>query len=292
MASLRHIIGGLALIAAVVLISGCDSSPDKKTSPGTSDSQLPDFEQQASSWPQTGVFAPASLCGECHTASMLGVSPAAMRTPHPQTNTTPSPEGEDISPLNGWRHSAMAHAFTDPYFRAKMKHETELLPHQAGFIEDKCLACHTPMARTHAHQTGVSLSLDACPDTLLPDGCYRADTAMSEPHAREGISCTLCHQMADTPAISGNYDISDSAMQIFGPFENPVSTPMINRSSYTPVFSEHIRESGHCATCHELYTPTLDISTGMPTGGLFPEQLAYSEWQNSVYTDGAAEEAH
>ena len=30
----------------------------------------------------------------------------------------------------------------------------------------------------------------------------------------------------------------------------------------------------------------------MPSGGMFPEQLALTEWQNSVYAEGAAEEAH
>lgn len=251
---------------------------------------LPALSEQPASWTPVGVFSPASMCGECHTASPIGVSPAVMRAPHPQTATSPSSEGEDISPLQGWRHSTMAHAFTDPYFRAKMKHETELFPHLASFIEDKCLSCHSPMARTHAHHTGVSLAVDE--SCILEDGCYLAETAMQDAHAREGISCTACHQITDTPGNSGDYAISDSAMVIFGQYENPVATPMINRSGYTPQFSEHIGKSGHCANCHNLYTPTLDITSDMPTGGMFPEQLAFTEWQNSVYAEGAAEEAH
>ena len=277
----------LAALVAFTTLTGCDNSnntskPDEEL--------LPSLPPQVESWTPVGVFSPASICGECHTASPEGISPAVMRAPHPQTATSPSPEGEDISPLQGWRHSIMAHAFTDPYFRAKMKHETELFPHLASFIEDKCLSCHTPMARTHAHQTGVSLAVDdSC---ILEDGCYLADTAMQDAHAREGISCTACHQITDTPADSGNYEISDNAMVIFGQYENPVATPMINRSGYTPQFSEHIGKSGHCATCHNLYTPTLDINTNMPSGGKYPEQLALTEWQNSVYVEGAAEEAH
>jgi hypothetical protein len=277
----------LAALLGCTAITGCDSSNNKST---PDEEPLPSLPPQAESWTPVGVFSPASICGECHTASAVGVSPAVMRAPHPQTATTPSSEGEDISPLHGWRHSIMAHAFTDPYFRAKMKHETELFPHLASFIEDKCLSCHTPMARTHAHQTGVSLITDdSC---ILADGCYLAETAMQDAHAREGVSCTACHQITDTPADSGNYEISDSAMVIFGQYENPVATPMINRSGYTPQFSEHIGKSGHCATCHNLLTPTLDISSGLPTGSMFPEQMALTEWQHSVYAEGAAEERH
>ncbi len=108
----------------------------------------------------------------------------------------PSPDGEDISPFFDWKSSVMANAFTDPYFRATMKHETEAFPHLAGFIEDTCLTCHTPMARAHAHQTGVSLEKDA--SCGHDKGCYRADQAMADPHAREGISCTACHQITDS----------------------------------------------------------------------------------------------
>ena len=251
---------------------------------------LPALAEQPASWTPVGVFSPASICGECHTASAEGISPAVMRAPHPQTATSPSSEGEDISPLQGWRHSAMAHAFTDPYFRAKMKHETELFPHLASFIEDKCLSCHTPMARTHAHQTGMSLAIDdSC---ILDDGCYLAETAMADAHAREGISCTSCHQITETPADSGNYEISDNAKVIFGQYENPVATPMINRSGYTPQFSEHISKSGHCANCHNLFTPTLDITTNLPSGNMYPEQMAFTEWQNSAYSEGASDEMH
>src|SRR5690554_3420700 len=139
--------------------------------------QLPSLPQQAESWPQTGVFAPATMCGECHSASTEGDTPALMRTASSENAGAPSATGKDISPLQGRRHATMTHAFTDPYFRAKMKHETEISPQLASFIEDKCLSCHTPMAHTHSHQTGASLATDdSC---ILSDGCYLADTALN-----------------------------------------------------------------------------------------------------------------
>ncbi|MCC1496242.1 hypothetical protein [Alcanivorax sp. 1008] len=282
---------GLVVLLACAFVMGCGASssksnPDTETETGA----LPSLPVMVENWASVGVFSPASICGECHTASPEGISPAAMRSPSPPTAGTPSSEGEDISPMHGWRHSAMAHAFSDPYFRAKMKHETELFPHLASFIEDKCLSCHSPMARTHAHQTGISLAADA--SCILQDGCYLADSAINDAHAREGVSCTACHQITAKQAESGEYEISDSAKVIFGQYESPVATPMINRSGYIPQYGEHITESSHCANCHNLYTPTLDVGSNTPTGEMFPEQLPFTEWQHSIYAQDGAGERH
>lgn len=188
----------------------------------------------------------------------------------------------------------MANSFTDPYFRAAMVHETEVFPHLAGFIEDKCLTCHSPMARTHAHQTGVSLDDGA--SCLLDEGCYRADEALGDPHAREGVSCTVCHQISDSVLAgnaypdgvhSGDYEIRAAneagAFSIFGPYQNPVRQAMERQIGYTPQFGQQMLDSRHCASCHELYTPTIDMETDQPTGADFPEQTPYTEWVNSDF---------
>ncbi|MBA1147103.1 hypothetical protein H0Z60_08510 [Ectothiorhodospiraceae bacterium WFHF3C12] len=235
-----------------------------------------------SDWDAVGAFAPASVCADCHRASPRGESPAVMREPAPG-GVSPSPEGEDISPYAGWRHSMMAHSFDDPYFQAVMAQESERFPELAGFIEDKCLTCHSPMARTHAHQTGEGLG---------PDGYYRAESALDDMHAREGVSCTVCHQIQDDgnlgTAFSGSYTIDADAESptIYGPFQNPVSQPMEQVSGYTPAHGEHLGSSAVCATCHNLRTPTLDADTGQPTGEEFLEQGPYFEWLNSDYRDG------
>ncbi|WP_372985720.1 hypothetical protein [Marinobacter sp.] len=211
-----------------------------------------------------------------------------MRSPDPLVSENqPSPDGEDISPFYDWKSSVMANAFTDPYFRAVMMHETEVFPHLAGFIEDTCLTCHSPMARTHAHQTGVSLVQDE--SCLLEDGCYRADQALEDPHAREGISCTACHQITNSvlsgDVNSGNFEIVDAdhpdAFTIYGPYQNPVGQAMQNQVGYTPAFGMQMADSRHCASCHELFTPTLDMVTDEPNGEVFPEQTPYTEWENS-----------
>lgn len=283
--------GTAALFVASImfLLAACSDSGGGDSRTDSDDGILmPSLTEQIEHWEQTGVFMAAADCGQCHTASQSGDEPAVMRTPDPLVSENqPSPDGEDISPFYDWKSSVMANAFTDPYFRAVMMHETEVFPHLAGFIEDTCLTCHSPMARTHAHQTGVSLIQDdSC---LLEDGCYRAEQALEDPHAREGISCTACHQITDSvlsgDVNSGNFEIVDAnhpdAFTIFGPYQNPVGQAMQNQVGYTPAYGIHLADSRHCASCHELFTPTIDMVTGEPNGEVFPEQTPYTEWENS-----------
>lgn len=243
-------------------------------------------------WGNVGVFSDAQSCAACHRASSdqdPGIA-SVMRFPL-------ADNGADVSPSQQWTHSVMAHAFNDPYFQAKVEDESALFPALSGFIEDKCLTCHTPMAHTHAHQANVDLTLDAsCP---LPNGCYRISTADTQDHAREGVSCTLCHQIRDlnlgnSASFSGNYSIAAAgdidALTIYGPHQNPITGVMVNNTQYTPAFGSQTTTSGHCATCHTLYTPTLGADNDTPTGDNFLEQGAFLEWQNSVYFTGNSNE--
>ncbi|TYC56919.1 hypothetical protein FMN52_10090 [Marinobacter sp. BW6] len=248
---------------------------------------LPSLVTQVEHWSPTGVFLAAVDCGQCHTASAPGDTPAVLRAPDIQISANqPSPQGEDISPFSDWKSSVMANSFTDPYFRANMVHESETFPHLAGFIEDTCLTCHSPMARTHAHQTGAGLEA----------GFYRAEQAVDDSHAREGISCTVCHQITDSVmdgnaypdgVHSGDYEIpaegDPGAFTIHGPYQNPQGQAMQNQVGFRPAFSQHMSDSRQCATCHELYTPTIDTETDQPNGEDFPEQTPYTEWANSDF---------
>jgi len=227
-------------------------------------------------WGTVGVFDNADSCIQCHRAS--DSAPDVMTY-----------NGEDVSPGAGWLNSMMALSFADPYYQAAVEEEVAQFPHLAGLIEDTCLTCHAPMARTHAKQNNVDLD---------GDGYYRFSTALGHMHAREGISCTACHQIQDDGSLgqpisfSGGYDIDalTADPKIYGPYENPVSQAMANNTQYDPVHGAHMTDSAHCATCHTLFTPTLDLD-GQLTGGYFPEQTPYQEWQNSVYASGRAKEA-
>jgi hypothetical protein len=230
-------------------------------------------------------FAGAHSCGQCHTASRIGSAPAVLRSAESGNPSQPSPNGEDISPMSDWRHSLMAHAFNDPYYRAVVADEMSEFPELAGLIEDTCLRCHAPMARWDAHQTGVNLDAD---------GFLRFDTADAQMPAREGVSCTLCHQIENNgelgtqAAFSGQFSISDSK-EITGPYANPLGQAMQRETGYTPVQAVHLSSSELCASCHNLYTPTIDVATGQPTGAQFLEQGPYFEWQNSVFATGEPE---
>jgi len=246
-------------------------------------------------WGTVGVFTDAETCSRCHRASsdLDPATAAVMRFPLQD-------DGNDISPGNQWRHSMMGQTFSDPYFRAAVEDEVSAFPGLAGLIEDKCLTCHSPMAHTHAHQTNSDLTQDAtCSDF---DGCYRLSTASIQDHAREGISCTLCHQvksdnLGTAGSFSGNFSIAAAgdldAMTVYGPYQNPHSggsNAMFTNSGYTPRFGSQVTDSGHCATCHTLFTPTIDVDTGVPTGSNFLEQGPFLEWKNSVYFTGANQE--
>ncbi|HEV56719.1 MAG TPA: hypothetical protein ENN87_04385 [Phycisphaerales bacterium] len=233
-------------------------------------------------WGMMGVFTDAASCTTCHRAN--------------ETAGVMTYDGTDVSPGAGWENSMMALAFADPYFQAAVAEETAQFPHLAGFIEDTCLTCHAPMGRTHAQQTGEDLDAD---------GYYRFETALGHMHAREGVSCTACHQIQDDGSLgeplsfSGNYRILSQAEwtdmgldrpEIYGPYEAPAANAMSQATQYDPVHGPHMKDSGQCATCHTLFTPTLDLA-GVPTGKAFPEQTPYQEWENSVYAPGRAKQA-
>ncbi|HEY9034318.1 MAG TPA: Calx-beta domain-containing protein [Pseudomonadales bacterium] len=227
-------------------------------------------------WGTIGAFTDAASCGRCHSAATD--SSGVLRYPK-------QADGDDIGFYTLWKHTPMGHSFDDPYFQAKVQDETKQLPQLAGTIEDKCLTCHSPMAHNHAHRTGLNLDTNAC---LSVDGCYRMDTAHQDMMAREGISCTLCHQV--DPAnlgqqFSGGFVIDNDALAIYGPYLNPVTQPMANNTQYTVKGGAHIQASALCAVCHDLKTPSVDINTNQLTGTEFVEQSPYAEWLNSEFAD-------
>jgi len=284
----------LPLLLCLTLI-GCGGGSD---SPSADESIVEDDVHSAmfsnpafvAAWGDKGVFTDAETCSSCHTGNQ----------------TVMEHNGKDVSPYTEWKHSTMANSLNDPYFNAVVEEETHIAPHLKGFIEDSCLSCHSPIAYTHAHQTGEGLVSDAT-TTLLNDGGYPFTTAIGDDHAREGVACTACHQiqpddLGTVASMSGHYKIKTTAENsgsdptIFGPFKNPAEQPMINQTQYTPAYSAHIAESAMCASCHNLYTPSLNLDGSLAivagttdTNAQFPEQTPYWEWLNSDYSDPAKE---
>lgn len=181
--------------------------------------------------------------------------------------------GNDLSIVADWRSTMMANSFRDPYWRAKVEREVEENPGLQALIEDKCTRCHAPMANAQRRVHGAGeLSLAAAHRSGL---------------ATDGVSCTLCHQIQQKnlgrpPSFTGNFTIGRDRL-IFGPYPDDeiFPMPMRNHIDYTPVHGAHMHQSALCATCHTLYTPTLN-GDGQVVGE-FPEQTPYLEWRASSF---------
>lgn len=202
------------------------------------------------------LFSGSANCAFCHDQWREGLTDR---------------RGHDVSIAGDWRATMMAHAFQDPLWRAVTEAEVETRPKLQAFIEDKCLTCHAPLARTqtvHDGSPGLSLAV-----------------AKTMPLAGDGVSCTLCHQirpanLGQRSSFTGHYELGEGR-EIFGPYPDPLVGPMRHHVDYTPVMGRHTQEAGLCGTCHTLFTPILDAEGTVR--GQFPEQTPFLEWRNSIY---------
>lgn len=198
--------------------------------------------------------------------------------------------GKDVSIITAWESTMMANSSRDPFWKAQVKNELNRTPSQSTLINDKCSRCHTPMANVEAKKQNTTYR-------LFDDGLLNPNHAAFA-LAQEGVSCTLCHQIKNSPALgtadgtSGGYEIESfnnpTDRKIYGPFENVLTSPMQQNVKFTPTFSPHIQASEHCASCHDLKTPYTDATGKVLSSDKtseFPEQMAYSEWQHSSYAN-------
>ncbi|GAB4257310.1 MAG: hypothetical protein Kow0065_06490 [Methylomicrobium sp.] len=191
--------------------------------------------------------------------------------------------GQDASIETDWSSTMMANSARDPLWKAKVRSELNRNPHLADVINDKCTRCHAPMANFEARKKGEPLE-------ILDNGFLNANHPRHD-EALNGVSCTVCHQIKDSPDLgtisrfTGKYDI-DGSKTIYGPYTDLFPNPMIMNTGYTPVYSQHVSSSKLCATCHNLKTPFVDESgTVLSTTpeSEFPEQMPYSEWEHSDF---------
>jgi hypothetical protein len=179
--------------------------------------------------------------------------------------------GIDVSPITYWRSTMMGNSSKDPLWRAMVAEEVHNFPQHQELIESTCLKCHSPMGYTQAiynGQTGYSMA-----------------ELKQDPLANDGVSCTACHQIkpdnfGTQQSYSGNYIIEADSI-LYGPYEDSDTTLMWALVGYKSAFSPHVNQSEFCATCHTLFTPTMDAQGNII--GEFPEQTPYIEWKNSIY---------
>jgi len=196
-----------------------------------------------------------------------------------------TPSGTDVSIGTDWRSTMMANAARDPYWQAAVRRETLDHPTAGAAIENECSICHMPMARYEAGTAGKHFSIF----DILNAGAEGTSPAML---AADGVSCAVCHQienkaLGEKSSFTGRFivdtGLKEGNRSIYGPYEVDEGRSMIMQSSsgFMPVQSPHITDSELCATCHTLYTHTLN-SKGEVIGEL-PEQVPYLEWRHSGY---------
>lgn len=249
----------IPLFLVLVLLAGCGGS----SSPTNDNTTLPDAVPYNVSF-ISDHFSGSQHCARCHD----GLS---------------DQKGNDLSIHKAWQSTMMSNSAIDPLWKAKVASEVKRNPGAKEVIEEKCSRCHTPMANVEANFAGDRV-------TLLGNGFLNPDN----PHydaAMNGVSCTLCHQIENTPELgtvqgfSGGFEIAENLgadRNIYGPYSDPLVNPMINNVNFTPIHSAHVNESKLCATCHNLDTPVLHPN-GEAAGIYFPEQAPYTEWEYSDF---------
>ncbi len=203
----------------------------------------------------SSLFSGSGNCAICHISN----------------GTVLTENGVDISPTTHWRSAMMGNSSKDPLWRAVVEHEVHELPNYQFTIESTCTKCHAPMGWKQAVHMG--------------DSGYTMNQLKQSPLANDGVSCTVCHQIkSDNFGMPGSYSggyVITGERKIYGPYENPLTGPMINFVNYMTLYSIHVGKSELCSTCHTLFTPTVNYS-GQIVGN-FPEQTPYLEWKNSIY---------
>jgi hypothetical protein len=192
-----------------------------------------------------------------------------------------TPAGEDVSIGVGWRGSMMANAARDPYWHAAVKRETLIHPTASAAIQNECSACHMPMARFQANAEGRQGEVFS----HLP-------LSHGDALAVDGVSCSVCHQIQDenlgerssfTAGFGLDTTTPEGERQVFGPYEVDAGRTSLMRSAsrFKPAKGDHMQSSEVCATCHTLFTHTLNAD-GEVVGEL-PEQVPYLEWKHSSF---------
>jgi hypothetical protein len=200
-------------------------------------------------------------------------------------NNLVAANGEDVSIGTMWRSTMMAHSSRDPYWQASVRREAIDHPSHATEIQDECASCHMPMPQRIARAAGAKGEVFS----HLP---MTKDQSELQRLAGDGVSCTVCHQIAPdtlgTPAsFNANFVMkptpADGTRVIYGPYDVDAGrrTLMRSASGFQQEAAPHIKQSELCASCHTLITKALGPD-GAVIGELH-EQMNYQEWQHSDY---------
>ena len=233
-------------------------------------------------------FLTSDQCMSCHDGQGLPFGPN-MFIPA----TTPPTAGTDVnlSPFGEWSWSLMGLAGRDPVFYAQVESEQTLQPKRSAAITNLCFSCHGVMGQRQWRIDN--------PATPFPEAAIYTTDRNNPLHrygalAREGVSCTLCHQVVDDgkplrEIVTGKFAVSppkNGVSSIYGPFDKPTERPMVESIGMKPVQSNYIKSAQLCGSCHSVQLPVYNAQ-GDSVGAFF-EQATYLEWLNSSYRDAPA----
>lgn len=274
-------------------------------------------------------FVTSNQCMSCHAGLLEPFGPT-MFFPTGESAEYGAP-GVHLSPYGEWRWTPMGLAGRDPIFFAQLESEIELMrvdfaddPEQAKLYIDNlvetCLSCHGAMGK---HQYRLDHGAEA--EAFGLDHVMRPSTEATSVDekdwrygalARDGISCTICHQMQprEQPAddhrhyleffletsITGNLHVGNPN-ELHGPFEDKEISPysMEHALGFKPKHNPYIKSSRMCGTCHVVNLPIVDkpLHAGEEADELVAaeqnplfkkyhhhvEQATYLEWLNSEF---------
>ena len=274
-------------------------------------------------------FVTSNQCMSCHAGLLEPFGPT-MFFPTEGRAEYGAP-GVHLSPYGEWRWTPMGLAGRDPIFFAQLESEIALM--RSDFAKDPakadehvealveaCLTCHGAMGK---HQYRIDHGPEAPAFGLAHIMRESNDPrAAGQEHweygalARDGISCTICHQMQprEQPAddkrpylqyfletsITGNIHLGNPN-ELHGPFEDKEISPysMQHALGYKPKHNPYIQSSRMCGSCHVVNLPIVDLplhrgeapdelvaAEHIPLFKQYHhhvEQATYLEWLNSEY---------
>jgi hypothetical protein len=250
-----------------------------------------------------GQFLTSAQCNTCHNATAQSplLPQMVLITDEPGRNS----RLRNLSPYGEWRVSPMGLAGRDPVFFAQLQSETNRLPEIEACIETTCLHCHGAMgAREWASDT-ADTDDRACADIFaippppeVPIGApFRREILKQWPGeepsaqqrygalARDGVSCTVCHHVAETDlgeerTFTGNF-VTGPPDEVYGPYATDTikQKPMEHALGLTPMHGEQIKSSELCGSCHNVLLP-IYANDGRRLGASY-EQSTHLEWTNS-----------
>ncbi len=147
-----------------------------------------------------------------------------------------------------WKQSWMAKSSQNKMFQLSFQQWKAFAQRSSKFDENSCLSCHAPI------------------------GYITEDYQLQNSISREGVSCDVCHRVADVQEHDFFYSlVLDPGDTKYGPYSDAIENPFHKAKQ-----GRAVSKSELCATCHLDSLPT---STDLRV----PLEWTFQEWKESSY---------